>query len=245
MERSAGTRRNLTARRQALLEYFTARCAIRMNDEMAWKSYSHTAADPHGLRPFHSRLMCSVVGMRLAEHMVMTNKASVVGVVLALAVVAALGSGCSGGGWIPTSQYSGTYISPAHFQFATIVEPNDVAYYGGGWRAVCIRARVSQGVQQGGAQTTTSMATCDLEFGVPIRRKNGSWISKPYAQRQAAAAANKAGRMTVTTSAGITSHTCELIRRRAHTFLRRTIPGATVTRCEGRRGGPVPEVTWP
>lgn len=117
---------------------------------------------------------------------------------------------------------------------------------GGGWRAVCIRASVSQGVSSGGKETTTSKMTCELEFGTPITHRDGRYIDERAAQDASAHAANRAARITVRTSYGITAATCIQIKQRADLFLRKQIAGARVnTGCTTFRGAPVPVVDWP
>lgn len=166
--------------------------------------------------------------------------------VLAFIIVAAACSNGSGG-YIKTSSYSGTRITPDYFQFSTIVEAGDEPYFGGGWRAVCIRARVSQGVYdyRQKQERMAAQSECDLEFGAPILLASGRRVSLREARRDAAHAANAAAESVITTTRRITSQTCDRIKRRADKIFNELIPGSRVSRCEGFRGMSVPEVRWP
>ena len=63
---------------------------------------------------------------------------------------------------IPT----GTYITPEYFQYATIFSPDSEGV--GGWRAVCIKARVGQRVAHPKRTHVENELQCGFEFGTPI-----------------------------------------------------------------------------
>jgi hypothetical protein len=74
-------------------------------------------------------------------------------------------------------------ITPAHFEFTTVVEeePGEPS----GWRAVCIHARITQG----DSRATTA---CKFEVGLPLCNRQQGRISLEDAQDAAAEMANRA-----------------------------------------------------
>jgi hypothetical protein len=159
----------------------------------------------------------------------------------------AIAAACSNGGYLKTSRYSGTSITPDYFRFATIVEAGDEPHFGGGWRAVCISASVSQGVHdyRTGTERRGGQRRCEVEFGAPILLATGETLSLRDTQRAAADSANEAARSVITTTRRVTAATCERIRRQADRLFRRRIPGARASSCQGFRGMDVPMVRWP
>lgn len=164
-----------------------------------------------------------------------------------LPLLTLLAIACSNGNGIKTSRYSGSRITPEYFQFATIVEAGDEPRFGGGWRAVCISASVSQGVYdyRSGTERPGGARKCDLEFGAPIVLSTGEMVTYRDTQEYAADSAQEAAVSVITTTKRVTAATCERIRRQADRLFRRRIPGARVSRCEGFRGLAVPMVSWP
>ena len=139
-----------------------------------------------------------------------------------------------------TSYPSGTTITPGHFRFVTVSQPDE---YGGGWREVCIRARMSQDVQGSGE---ISRFTCNLGVGVPIVLYTGRRIALDDAQRHSATAANAAAYAVLSKSLGVSASACQRVRGMMFSLLQREISGARVHECRSVVGGvEIPVVTFP
>ncbi|MCG8417044.1 MAG: hypothetical protein MJE77_03750, partial [Proteobacteria bacterium] len=78
--------------------------------------------------------------------------------------------------------------------------------YGGGWREVCIHARMSQDIRGTGE---VSRFTCNLGVGVPILLHTGRHIPLHEAQSQSATAANAAAYATLTNTVGVSARMCQ------------------------------------
>ncbi|WP_375769406.1 DUF2381 family protein [Archangium gephyra] len=76
-------------------------------------------------------------------------------------------------------------ITPAYFEFTTVVEKSGPEDEPGGWRAVCIHARITMG--ESGATHI-----CKFEVGMPLHNEHQGEISLQDAQDAAAAMANRA-----------------------------------------------------
>lgn len=123
---------------------------------------------------------------------------------------------------------SGTRITPSHFQFQTIVPPDDDPR-GGGWRAVCIVATISQGVAAG--LPVTSGTVCNFQVGVPFRNHRGP-VSPSRAQREAANTANDVAYEILTTTHPVTGLVCLRFRNEYRLRLKQRIKGAEVSDCQ-------------
>lgn len=73
-------------------------------------------------------------------------------------------------------------ITPEHFWFTTTVDESEAQP--GGWRAVCIHARITEG-------DSGATSVCKFEVGLPLRNGQRE-ISLRTAQRDAAEMANRA-----------------------------------------------------
>jgi hypothetical protein len=76
-------------------------------------------------------------------------------------------------------------ITPAHFEFTQTVKKSGPNNEPGGWRAVCIHARITMG-------DSGATYVCKFEVGTPLRNGDQGEISLLYAQHAAAAMANRA-----------------------------------------------------
>jgi len=158
----------------------------------------------------------------------MTTATTVLSALIVFAIV-----GC-------TSYPSGTAITPAHFQFVTVTEPDT---HGGGWREVCIKARMSQDIRGTGEVTNF---TCNLGVGVPIVLYTGRRISLREAQNHSATTANAAAYATLTRSFGITAGTCKAVRDAMQELIEREISGSRVHECRSVVSGvEIPVVMFP
>ena len=139
-----------------------------------------------------------------------------------------------------TSYPSGTTITPGHFRFVTVSEPDA---YGGGWREVCIHARMSQDIH---GTVHETRVICDVGVGVPILLHTGRRVPLHEAQTHAAAAANAAAYATLTNTVGVSPGTCQKARRMMVGLLQREVPGARVHECRSFVGGvEIPVVNFP
>ncbi len=114
-------------------------------------------------------------------------------------------------------------ITPEHFWFKTTVEKSDAQP--GGWRAVCIHARLTEG--DSGATTV-----CKFEVGLPLR--NGqSEIPLWVARRDAAEMANRAAYKVLSNAPrGEMMFTlCNEFKTLYDLMLREKHPGALVGAC--------------
>ena len=122
---------------------------------------------------------------------------------------------------------TGTRIKPSHFQYQTVIPP-DQDPKGGGWRAVCIAATMMQGMA--GGPVVTSGTVCNFEVGLPFRNHRGR-ISHNRAQRVAANTANDVAYEILTTTQPITGLVCGRFIREFRRQLRVKIPGSEVRTC--------------
>ena len=141
-----------------------------------------------------------------------------------LAIVALLSSSACTTTGVP----SGTRIKPSHFQFQTIIPPDDDPK-GGGWRAVCIIASMSQGTA--GGPSVTSATECRFQVGVPFRNHRGP-VSLSRAQRAAANTANDVAYEILSTTAPVTGLVCLKFRKEYRLRLKRKVRGAEVGTCK-------------
>lgn len=74
-------------------------------------------------------------------------------------------------------------ITPAHFEFTTVVKPRRGDPYG--WRAVCIHARISHG-------DSGATDVCKFEVGLPLYNQQQHEVPMEVAQFVAAEVANRA-----------------------------------------------------
>ena len=142
---------------------------------------------------------------------------------------------------------TGMQITPDYFRFADIVPADE---HGGGWRAVCIKARVGQRIAQpqGRLASPDQVITCDFEFGTPLWNEDHGVVSLEYAQRVSAEVANHSAYKVLeyNTSGIVTAGLCERIKDVMNIYLGGRIVGSSVKRCTGTIGRkPVPVVHWP
>ncbi|MFY0562487.1 hypothetical protein ACN28E_01485 [Archangium lansingense] len=90
------------------------------------------------------------------------------------------GCGCATGRNTVTGR-----ITPAHFEFTQTVKKSGPKNEPGGWRAVCIHARMTMG-------DSGATHVCKFEVGMPMRNDDQGEISLQDAQVAAAAMANQA-----------------------------------------------------
>jgi hypothetical protein len=76
-------------------------------------------------------------------------------------------------------------ITPAYFEFTQTVKKSGPKNEPGGWRAVCIHARITMG-------DSGATYVCKFEVGTPLRNRDQGEISLQDAQDAAAAMANRA-----------------------------------------------------
>jgi len=76
-------------------------------------------------------------------------------------------------------------ITPAYFEFTQIVKKSGPKSEAGGWRAVCIHARITMG-------DSGATYVCKFEVGMPLRNGRQGEISLQDAQDAAATMANRA-----------------------------------------------------
>jgi len=117
----------------------------------------------------------------------------------------------------------GRKITPEMFKFKMIVRADSD---GGGWRAVCIKARITNG-------NTQATGLCAFEVGTPLRMKTGTEVSLGFAQKVAAELANTAA---VTVLRSLPPETmigpaCLAFRAEYHLLLRQAIDGSKVGEC--------------
>ena len=144
-----------------------------------------------------------------------------------------------------TSVPTGTRIIPEFFQYATIVEPPDDGSTGG-WRAVCIRARIGQSIAEPQGGQWSSNRECGLEFGVPIVNHQHGFIPLRMAQRISADVANETAYRVLTREPTLTVMTCDKLKVAMNTDLGEAINGSKVAPCGTTLWNrPVPEVVWP
>ena len=140
---------------------------------------------------------------------------------------------------------TGTRITPEFFRYATIIEaPTDGST--GGWRAVCIKARVGQRVAHPQGAGWETGAQCGLEFGSPIVNRQHGYIPLRMAQRVSADVANTVAYSVLRVERGVTATTCQKLLQGMNLAMNEAINGSSVTPCGTTRwGSPVPEVVWP
>ena len=160
---------------------------------------------------------------------------------LTLAVALVISSACGGSTSVP----SGTYISPEFFEYQTIIEPPEDGSPGG-WRAVCIRARLGQTMASPQGVLGHSHIECGLEFGSPIVTRDLGYIPLHVAQRTSADVANEVAYEVLQEVRGMTTVICRALHTGMTKGMNEKIKGSTVTACGVTRSKrPVPEVTWP
>jgi hypothetical protein len=105
-------------------------------------------------------------------------------------------------GNVPT----GTRITPDFFKYATIIKaPADGSP--GGWRAVCIQARVGQRIAHAQGAHIETGTRCGLEFGTPIVTIQHGFIPLSMAQRISADVANNVAYKVLSQGRGVTAIT--------------------------------------
>jgi len=122
------------------------------------------------------------------------------------------------------SMPSGTAISPAHFQFQTVVSIRPGDGEPAGWQAAAVRASMSKSV----GSTPYGSTQCLFEVGVPLRNYQGP-VSSMAAATAAATAANSAAYTVLAGGEPVTSVTCIEFRRLMQAELGAIIPGARVS----------------
>ena len=159
-----------------------------------------------------------------------------------LTVLAWLLGACTGGS---TSVPTGTRITPEFFQYATMIEaPEDGST--GGWRAVCIHARVGQSVAEPQGGQWSASRQCSLEFQVPIINHQHGFIPLRMAQRISADVANEVAYRVLTREPALTIMTCSKLKVGMNEALDEAIKGSRVNLCGASMfNQPVPEVIWP
>ena len=140
---------------------------------------------------------------------------------------------------------SGTRITPEFFRYATIIEaPDDGSP--GGWRAVCIKARVGQRIAPAPAAHIDTSAQCGLEFGSPIVNRQHGYIPLRMAQQISAEVANDVAYTVLSQERGVTAGTCLKLQNGMNVMFGIAIKGSTVTQCGVTNWSHgVPEVIWP
>ena len=117
-------------------------------------------------------------------------------------------------------------ITPEYFRFRDVVPDDDPSKSSGGWRAVCIQARVEHG--NSGAKTA-----CQFEVGVPLRTEEEGEISLELAQFAAASMANRAAReiMSDAQPGEMLAELCRQFKVIYEAMLNAKITGARVGAC--------------
>ena len=130
-------------------------------------------------------------------------------------------------------------ITPGHFRFVTVSEPDG---HGGGWREVCIRARMEQDDGTGNSR----WFVCDVGVGMPIQLQDGTHIVLHVAQRESASAANEAAAQVLARNKGFSAEVCQAVRARMKTLLQKAIAPAEIHACQSVMGGvEIPVVDFP
>lgn len=114
-------------------------------------------------------------------------------------------------------------ITPEHFWFKTIVEESEAQP--GGWRAVCIHARITEG-------DSGATSICKFEVGLPLQ--NGKrHIPLRVAQRDAAEMANRAAYkvLSKTPRSEMIAVLCNEFKVLYNLMLKEKHPGAKVGAC--------------
>lgn len=158
-----------------------------------------------------------------------------------IALTTQLGTGCGEGGWYASAR-TGSRITPKYFKFAEIVPEGDA----GGWRAVCIVAKVGQRLKTPQGANFDAEDQCEIEVGVPISNIFEGYIPIERAQRIAADVANDAAYRVLERSPGVIGVVCRGIIREMNRLLKRKIRGSEVASCGATLSKkPVPRVYWP
>jgi hypothetical protein len=158
-----------------------------------------------------------------------------------LAAIVAAAGGCTDARWnasVPT----GTRITAGYFQFAEVFpERSD-----GGWRAVCIRARMGQRIAHPEGAHIDSGMTCALEVGIPISTRELGHIPLGTAQRIAADEANAAAYDVLGRSHGVNEIVCRQLIDELDRRLKNRVDRASADRCGSTAVSHlVPAVDWP
>ncbi len=157
-----------------------------------------------------------------------------------LLLPATIFAACTAGN-IPT----GTRITPEFFQYATIIQP-PADGSPGGWRAVCIMARVGQRIAHPQGAHIETGRQCGLEFGTPIVNKQHGYIPLPMAQRTSADVANDVAYKVLRRERGVTASTCLKLKTGMNVGLDTAINGSRVTQCGVTSSSHlIPVVHWP
>jgi len=140
---------------------------------------------------------------------------------------------------------TGTRIGPESFQYATIFQaPEDKSP--GGWRAVCIKAQVSQTVANPQGIDFDMNHECDLEFGSPIVNRQHGHIPLRMAQHISAEVANDVAYTVLSQELGVSAATCLKLKKSMNVAFDIAINGSTVTRCGVTNWShSVPTIRWP
>ena len=130
-------------------------------------------------------------------------------------------------------------ITPGHFRFVTVTEPDD---HGGGWREVCIRARMEQDDGTGNSR----WLVCDVGVGVPIRLQDGTVFPLHVAQKESANAANDAAARVLAQNNGLSAVVCNAIRTEMRRLLDVVFKTSRAHQCRSVVGGvEIPVVEFP
>jgi len=115
-------------------------------------------------------------------------------------------------------------IRPEHFKFKTVTR---VSPGGGGWRAVCIRARIKNG-------NTGSSGLCAFEVGLPILPGGAQEeLSLTFSQVLAADLANTAARAVLSSLPPETmfAAACNAFKAQYDALMKAAVAGAKVSAC--------------
>jgi len=131
-------------------------------------------------------------------------------------------SGCASGRNTVTGR-----ITPAHFEFKTVNKVPEDDEEPGGWQAVCIHARITQG-------DSGATYVCKFEVGVPLRNESQGDISIEAAQQGSADMANRAIRAVLSEAdpTEMLYTLCKEFKTLYRLMLKEKIHGAEVRECK-------------